>query len=135
MMSMSFQFRQDQRMSVCGGATDTVLPAVERWLEDGENLRSLRWIARRASRALEYRSLVDLLLCEVCPEHRPACRAFYDGEGVPLRDLANARAIARIERKLLTFLALAHESRASGLIASWTETASATDALTMMEAA
>lgn len=116
--------------------TSSVFPAVEQWLaESTDNLRALRQVAHRAPRTLAYRSLVDLLLCEVCPEYRRPCGTFYHDQGEPLRKLATPRAIARAERKILAFLAVARERHLAGERASWAEAAGAADVIAMMEAA
>jgi hypothetical protein len=132
--SLSQRLSQRQRLSVSGGATETVFPQVERWLEEVDHLRSLRAVAHRAPRALDYRSLVDLLLCEACPEHRPACRAFYDGEGPRLSEVAGPRALASAEARLLSFLALAHDAWRREESVRWGDVATAADVAAMMAA-
>lgn len=135
-LSQSPRLRQLRAIAVDDGISSSVFPAVEQWLaESSDGLRALRRVAHRAPRAGSYRSLVDLLLCEVCTEYRRPCEAFYDGLGRQLREIASAREIARAERKILTFLNIAREQYLAGEQASWAEAAGAADVVSMMEAA
>ncbi len=112
---------QQNTLEVCGGLTgaDTVFPAVEAWLEDDSDRQHAFEAIKGRRSARRYRSLMDFLLCEVCPEERPGCFAFYREQGPQLRGLRDERRIRFLESKLLVFLAIAYEAYCQRRRMSW----------------
>lgn len=104
---------------IVGGATDSIFPAVEEWLQDdGDRYKAFTRLRGRKS-ASKYRSLMDFLLCEVVPSMREPCFAFYDDKGPPLREIAKARELRAYESRMLLFLAIAYESFCQKRRMSW----------------
>ncbi|MBI2395519.1 MAG: hypothetical protein HYV09_38490 [Deltaproteobacteria bacterium] len=118
---LSFELDLRQELSRTGGMTgeQTVFPAVERWLaEDRDHYRAFEILkARKSTR--RYRSLMDFLLCEVCPSEWPACNACYRDRGPQLRVLRTTRQIRLLESKLLLFLTVAYEAYCQKRALSW----------------
>jgi len=115
-----------QTLEITGGLTgeDSVFPAVEAWLaEDCDHWNAFEKIRGRKN-AHRYRSLMDFLLCEVCPSHRSGCFAFYRGKGPQLIFLCTRREIRFLESKLLLFLTIAYEAYAQERALTWTQAAS-----------
>lgn len=109
------------RIEITGGASgaQTVFPAVEEWLEeDSDRYRAFEIIKGRKS-AGRYRSLMDFLLCEVCPSEREACVRYYRDEGPQLRFIRSERQLRFLESKLLLFLTLAYEAYCQKRRLSW----------------
>ncbi|MGZ5968988.1 MAG: hypothetical protein ACXWP4_15050, partial [Polyangiales bacterium] len=120
-MHLSLAPAQSLRIELHEGTTDSVFPAVEAWLgESSDHQRAFDRIKglRGAGR---YRSIIDFLLCEVCPEERAACFAFYRGEGPRLVELRSERRLRVLESKLLVFLSLAYEAFAQARMLSWNQ--------------
>lgn len=91
-MSLSLYARLtvSQRMlldlDLFGGATESIFPEVERFLEaDSDHQKALQWIAKNKDSS-RYRSVMDFIVCETFPEWRSACFRYYAGSGVLLRD-------------------------------------------------
>jgi hypothetical protein len=70
---------------------------------------------------IEYRDVMDLVLCSVIPETRPGCMSYYAGQGPPLRDLHSKDELRFMEALLLFALEAAWALYKEGLIASWRE--------------
>jgi hypothetical protein len=124
-MMMSLCLVQDYRLEldleITGGLTgkDSVFPEVEAWLgEDGDRVHAFKRIQGRKS-ARGYRSMMDFLLCEVCPEERAGCHAFYRAKGPQLRFLRSEKEIRLLESKLLVFLAIAYEAHCQARRVTW----------------
>ncbi len=119
MLSMMLVQTQSQSLEVAGGATESVFPLVEAWLE----VDSDRWGAftriRGKRRMTPYRSVIDFLLCETIPEHRAQCLTFYAGGGAQLRELATPVQLAAMQARLLLFLTLAYEAFTQHRALSW----------------
>jgi hypothetical protein len=110
-------------------ATDSIFPAVEAWLqEDSDHQRAFDRIKGRKN-AGRYRSVIDFLVGEVCPEERAACFAYYRGEGPQLVELHSERRIRFIESKLLVFLTLAYEAHCQARALSWGQARAFVEAL------
>jgi hypothetical protein len=110
---------QQQVLSLSGGATQTVFPAVESWLAgDGDRWNAFVRIRGRKS-AERYHSVIDFLLCEVAPEHRGACLAFYDDRGPALRDLCTPGEVRALESRLMLFLVISYEAFCQKRRLSW----------------
>lgn len=67
-------------------ATESLFPEIDKLLENRRYQRALRPLVARRTRK-QYRSMVDLLFCELFPEYQDACFAFYNDDGDPLRDI------------------------------------------------
>ncbi len=109
------------RIEITGGASghQTIFPAVEDWLaEDSDRYRAFEMIKGRKD-AARYRSLMDFLLCEVCPDQRAACLRYYREEGPQLVRILSEREIKFLESKLLLFLTVAYEAYCQKRRLSW----------------
>jgi len=84
-MTLSLALRQTPRLN--GGATETCMPEVERWLQaDADHWRALSTLSPRAALA-RYQSVVDFLVVAACPELALPCQLYYAEQGAPLREL------------------------------------------------
>jgi hypothetical protein len=100
-------------------SSSSCFPAVEAWLqEDSDHQRAFHRIKGRKS-AGRYRSMMDFLVSEVCPEERENCFRFYRDEGPRLIELHSERRIRFLESKLLVFLTLAYEAHCQERALSW----------------
>lgn len=105
-----------------GGATgdETVFPAVAEWLaEDSDHWNAFKAIKDRKVTA-RYRSLMDFILCEVCPTERPACVRFYRGKGPRLIHLRTEKQLRYLESRIMLFLTIAYEAFCQQRALSWT---------------
>jgi hypothetical protein len=77
----------DLEFRLCGGATDSLFPQVEAaLLGDLEAQEALFYVAESKS-VRRYWSLMDFAFCEIFPEHRGKCRAYYEAGGASLREM------------------------------------------------
>ena len=110
-----------QTLEVTGGTTGerTVFPAVEAWLEeDSDRYHAFEKLKGRKD-ARRYRSLIDFLLCEVCPEEKAGCFAFYRDDGPCLGQLRTKARIRFLESKLMLFLTISYEAWCQSRALSW----------------
>lgn len=120
-MTMSPVMVQVQ-LQVSGGATQSVFPKVDEWLnEDSDRQHALEYVARKKVMG-RYHSMVDFLFCEIFIEFQWACFRFYDGKGPALKDSAEFDESKREqwERRLLAGLHLACEIYKEKRRKSWT---------------
>ena len=117
------------RIELTGGASgcQTIFPAVEEWLqEDSDRYRAFELIKGRKN-AGRYRSLLDFLLCEVCPSERADCFRYYREEGPQLRFVRTERQIRFLESKLLLFLTVAYEAYCQRRALTWKQAVALVD--------
>lgn len=108
-----------EQLSVAGGASSSIFPLVENWLQETtDHWNALRAISSRKSDP-GYRSVVDFLVVGVCPELCDPCMRFYDGGGPALRDLVTERRRSYIERRALCFLEVAYAAFCEKRRVSW----------------
>ena len=116
--------RQEHRidlslLAVTGGASDSVFPLVEAWLQETtDHWNALRVISARKVDS-GFRSVVDFVFVSVCPELRRACFAFYDGDGKSLREMISESERRYLERKVLLFLEVAYAAFSEKRRLSW----------------
>lgn len=65
--------------------TEKVFPEIDSMLQDVHYYRSTQFIKRRVN-GPDYRSLTDMLFCELSPEFKDQCRKYYKGQGVELSE-------------------------------------------------
>jgi len=56
------------------------------------------------SEEVGFRSVLDFVLCTVCPQFLPACVAFYEGRGPRLDERYSRRSIDRLDQLLVRVL-------------------------------
>lgn len=116
----AMQLRTVQSVPVSGGASESVFPAVEAWLEQDDHDRVLGIMAESRP-AQEYRSVVDFLFCTVFPGQQATCKRFYEDEGPQLRTIASKRQLAVYERWMLQVLAGAYADWCRDRRRSWAQ--------------
>lgn len=94
---------------ILGGATDlpTVFPLTAKVLKRTSTQEMLYEKYRLDDSERGYRSVMDQLLCETLAAFRPACVAFYGGDGPPFRDLYGADYRHKIDLVLVGYLRVA----------------------------
>jgi len=108
-----------EQLAVAGGASDSIFPLVEAWLQQStDHWNSLRAIAGR-KRDPGFRSVVDFIVASVFPELRAPCARFYAGRGPALRELVSEARRSYIERRALLFLEVAYAAFSEKRRASW----------------
>jgi len=108
-----------QSLDITGGATESVMPRIDAWLqESADHWDALQFVASRKDMD-RYDSVVDFLLCEICPEERAACMRFYAGNGKRLADIRSAEIIARYEARILLFLDVCYAAHCEQRRLSW----------------
>jgi hypothetical protein len=95
----------------------SVFPKVEALLGKGAYQDALGFIMGREAGG-SYRSLVDFLFCELCPEHRAACERFYAEEGDQLKETISDEERRACEHVMLCALAVALAIRNENLVAT-----------------
>jgi hypothetical protein len=121
-----------EQLAVAGGASTTVFPLVESWLQEStDHWNALRAISKRKVDA-GFHSVVDFVFVSVCPSFRQPCLDFYAGDGPPLRDLVMEPERRYFERRILAFLEVAYAAFSSKRQLSW---ASAVEIINLVEVA
>lgn len=121
-----------EQLAVAGGASASVFPLVETWLQETtDHWNALRAISKRKVDA-GFCSVVDFVFVSVCPSFRRACLDFYAGDGPPLRDLVTESERRYFERRLLAFLEVAYAAFQTKRQLSW---ASAVEIVNLVEVA
>lgn len=115
----SRQHLQLDLLAIAGGAAASVFPLVEAWLQETtDHWNALRDISKRKVDS-GFHSVVDFILVSVCPSYRRSCFAYYEGEGLPLRDLVTESERRYLERRMLAFLEVAYAAFSSKRRLSW----------------
>lgn len=108
-MVMRMCCTQSQTMEISGGATESIFPLVEKWLDQEDNVKALRHISGKPGK-YGYHSVIDWLTCETFPEEKPRCKAFYKNQGPLLRELISDARREFYERVMLFVLMTAHKA-------------------------
>lgn len=120
-LAMSLSLRQAPEIT--GGSTgeglDCALPRVAAWLnQSSDHWGALEFVAARKDME-RYRSVVDFILCEVCPDERAACERFYAGRGGILVAIRSAKTIAYYEARCMLFLEICYAAHCEQRRVSW----------------
>ena len=108
-----------QSLKLVGGATESIFPQVEAMLlGDGDYQEALEFVAAR-KKLDNYRSMIDFLFCELHPEWRMKCRAFYNSIGPQLKDQITVEQLMAFNTRLLKALEVAHELFTEKRCKSW----------------
>jgi hypothetical protein len=119
MLSLCLGLGLRHSLSISGGNTDSIFPAVERWLnDDADHYEALQFLACRKDMD-RYQSVIDFIFCEVNPETRRRCFAYYDGKGPAAREIYSEAAKARYEAHMLRMLRLAYAAFCEKRRLSW----------------
>ena len=104
MSYMSIRQAAQQALALVGGATESVFPTIEALLLGGDDyFVALHYIGHH--KVMErYESVLDFLFCELNPEHKFACFAFYNTNGKQLRNLLDADEISEYTGQMLVAL-------------------------------
>ena len=111
---------QTVELNIAGGATLSVFPTVEsRILEDYETRKAFKFVAK-TKKVNRYRSVMDFFFCELFPEWRRPCVAFYE-DGPQLVDILSDNQIKLYERAM--WVALDDAVKLMGTLnqCSWTK--------------
>ena len=120
---------QLEQLAIAGGASSSVFPVVEAWLQEStDHWNALRVISARKIDS-GYRSVVDFILALVCPSLREPCFAFYEGKGHALRDMVTEIERRYYERRCIAFLEIAYAVFSEKRRLSWSEAIELVDLL------
>lgn len=118
-MRLSLTLTLTQTQALTGGATESCLPEIERWLRaDADHWRALSELAPPTTRA-RYQSAVDLVVVAACPELALPCKRYYADQGPPLRELRTAPELRVIGARTLVLCAVAYGRWCARRRASW----------------
>ncbi len=107
-------------LPLVGGATESIFPKVEALLNsDADYQNALGFIGRHKSSMTWYRSVVDMLFCEINTEHRQACKRFYLGGGPQLRELVTPGQLGSFSHQMLIALDIAYKRYKEDRWISW----------------
>jgi len=101
-------------LEIDGGTTTTIFPLIEKTLHDRSKLKAAVETVAGGDDPDHYQSYIDYLICQVFPQFRPSCFAFYEDEGPQLREQITPSGRDKLERILLAALwatELFHEHR------------------------
>jgi len=127
MIGLCLALRSEQRidleqLQLSGGATTSIFPLVEAWLQESTD----HWNALRAvsSRKIDdgFWSIVDFIFVGVFPKFRRACFRFYSGDGPVLHEMISEPERRYFERKMLAFLEVAYAAFSEKRRLSWSGT-------------
>lgn len=120
---------QLEQLDIAGGASSSVFPVVEAWLQEStDHWNALRAISTRKFDS-GYRSVVDFVLASVCPSLREPCFAFYSGNGPALRDMVTEAERRYYEHRVIAFLEIAYAVFSEKRRMSWSEAVELVDLL------
>jgi hypothetical protein len=120
---------QLELLQVAGGASDSIFPLVEAWLQEGtDHWNALREISQRKTDP-GFRSVVDFVFVAMHPSFKRACFAFYDKGGPPLRKLITESERRYFERRMLAFLEIAYAAFSNKRRLSWATASTLVDEL------
>jgi len=94
-----------------GCPPNSIFPKFDALMSLGVYQDALGFVIDRET-AERYRSLVDLVFCELFPEYAEACQAYYASKGAQLKDTWSAEDARRCEETMLCLLGLALVIRA-----------------------
>jgi len=103
--------------------TQSIFVQVEEILKnDRKYFRAIRYLAKGKGIG-DYRDLIDFLLCQIDPNLRQSCFAFYDGTGDQLANLLSSEELVRYNNQLICLLKLAlkYYNKKKGEQISWQE--------------
>jgi hypothetical protein len=108
----SLETRQEMSRTF-GGATSSVFTLTSSLIQSDTSYLAAaqRLVDLRSRTELEYRSMMDLIFCELFPEWRDPCRWFYTGYGPQIGEYMTRRSIRLHDAAMVIALEL---SRASG---------------------
>jgi hypothetical protein len=116
---MHLALRQHQKPELTGGASETCVPEIERWLSaDADHWRALCALMPPATLA-RYESVADFLVVAACPELALPCKRYYADKGPPLRDLRTAVELRVIAARTLVLCTVAYGRWCAKRRASW----------------
>ena len=116
-MSLTMVHTVRQGIRISGGASRSLFSGVESWLRMDDHEEVIQGLAEKAS--MDYRSLVDLVFCEIFTEYRAACRAYYEGTGKPLRKLLKRSELHLYQSVMLYALSMAYVRAKEGKFWGW----------------
>jgi len=76
-------------------AFSTIFQKTEAFLNNGSNYGAKKFFKKMMEDhdvEIEYRDLIDMLFCELFPEHKPGCIAYYADKGPKLMFLISEKA-------------------------------------------
>jgi hypothetical protein len=118
-VSQQAEIFQSLKLSVIGGATNSIFPQVEALLmNDPECQLALQHVASR-KKMTRYISMIDFLFCETHPRWRGACYRYYEGIGNPLRDVITPQEHLDANRRMLLAVDVALSVYRDNVRASW----------------
>lgn len=97
-------------LSLCIRSVDgfsSIFKRTEAFLDDGSNCGAKKFFKRMMEDhdiEIEYKDLIDMLFCELFPEHKPGCIAYYADKGPKLMFLISKKAIAIFDEYMINAL-------------------------------
>lgn len=120
-MSLGISLSQHHEMDPIGGASDSIFKKSERFLLSSTKVQEAleRLSDDDDTNPEDYQSLMDYIVCAIFPEIKPACFAYYDGEGPQMRGLISPSQIEQLDRLILAILKIVTLLEESNSSASW----------------
>ncbi len=107
MGAINFSLNQEMRLPpISGGSTISIFPEVENLLGTDEYLTAFIYVARFKNKK-KYWSIIDFLFCELFTKWKPACFAFYVGNGPKLKELIDEEEKENYNQKIKQALEIA----------------------------
>lgn len=122
-MGMGMGLYQHQKWDPTGGATNSLYRKSEKYLMSNTKVQVAldRLADDDETNPEDYQSMMDYIVCAIFPEIKPACFAFYHGEGPPMRNLISAEQVDQLDRLILTILKIVTLLEESNSSASWAD--------------
>jgi hypothetical protein len=120
-MSLGISLSQRHEMDPTGGASDSIFKKSERFLLSSTKVQAAleRLSDDDETNPEDYQSLMDYIVCAIFPEIKPACFAYYKGEGPQMRGLISPDQIDQLDRLILIVLKIVTLLEESNSSASW----------------
>jgi len=110
-MSMSLRLvcKQEQLLLLKPNMTDELFILSDFYLKETSQHQALLKMFANYNQMNKYRSILDMLLCEIFPEFRKGCYSFYRGEGPQLKYIASEELIEYLDKAIYLCLRAANE--------------------------
>ena len=107
-LHMVFECRQEQRLNLPSMAEELFILSDFYLKETSQHQALLKMFSNYACMN-KYRSMLDMLLCEIFPEFKKGCFRFYRDEGPQLEDLISKELIEYLDKAIYLCLRAANE--------------------------
>jgi len=107
-MHMILTCKQEQKLNL-PTITEELFILSDFYLKETSKHQAILRMFASYDRMDKYRSILDMLLCEIFPEFRRGCFSFYKGEGPQLKYIASEELIEYLDKAIYLCLRAANE--------------------------